>query len=116
MKVKLSRVAPFQAGKMLAALYGAMSLLFVPFMALFMMMGSFAARAQHGGAGAPPLPFMFGMGIGFMIILPFFYAAMGFVTGCLGAWFYNILTKWVGGFEFEFEDLAPPAPPQSPQA
>jgi hypothetical protein len=40
MKVNLRRIAPFQAGKMLAALYGAMSLFVVPFMILFMALGS----------------------------------------------------------------------------
>lgn len=111
MQVRLKRVAPFQAGKVLAALYGTMSLIIVPFMGFFMLLTSFAARAQHGGAGAPPLPLMFGFGIGFIVVLPFFYAAMGFVTGCLGAWFYNFLTKWVGGFEFEVENMAAPAVP-----
>jgi hypothetical protein len=51
------------------------------------------------------------MGIGFMMVLPFLYAAIGFVTGCLGAWFYNLLTKWIGGLEFEFEERMPPAAP-----
>lgn len=110
MQLKLKRVAPFQAGKMLAALYGAMSLIFVPFMLLFMALGSFAARSQ-GGAGAPPLPLMFGMGVGFMVLLPVFYTAMGFVAGIIGAWVYNLLARWVGGFEFEFESSVPPAVP-----
>jgi|CXWL01.1.fsa_nt_gi hypothetical protein len=112
MKFKLKQVAPLQAGKMLAALYGAMSLIFVPFMLVFMALGSFAARAQ-GGTGAPPLPLMFGMGVGFMVLLPFFYAAMGFLAGIIGAWIYNLLAKWVGGFEFEFEPAGtvPPTPP-----
>lgn len=108
MQLKLKRVEPLQAGKMLAALYGAMSLLMVPLLLMFMALGSFAARSQ-GGAGAPPLPLMFGMGVGFMVLLPFFYAAMGFLAGLIGAWVYNLLTKWVGGFEFEFESPAPPA-------
>ena len=51
---------------------------------------------------------MFGMGIGFMIFLSVLYAVMGFVVGVIGAWVYNLLAKWIGGFELEFE---PPAPP-----
>jgi hypothetical protein len=107
MQLKLKRIAPLQAGKMLAAFYGLLSLLFVPFMLVFMAMGSFAARQQGGSAG-PALPLMFGMGLGFMVLLPFFYAAMGFVFGVISAWVYNLLTKWIGGFEFEFETTEPP--------
>ena len=76
-------------------------------MLLFMALGSFAAR--HSGNSAP-LPFMFGMGIGFMIFLPVVYAFFGFIFGALGAWVYNLLAKWIGGFELEFEPAAPPTP------
>ncbi|SDR65472.1 hypothetical protein [Opitutus sp. GAS368] len=107
MQLKLKRIAPLQAGKMLAAFYGLLSLLFVPFMLLFMAMGSFAARQQGGGA-MPALPFMFGMGVGFMVLLPFFYAAMGFVFGVISAAVYNLLAKWIGGLELEFEPNQPP--------
>ena len=48
MQVKLKRIDPIQAGKMLAALYGILSLLFIPFMIFFMTVGSFAARQQGG--------------------------------------------------------------------
>ena len=108
MKLKLKRVAPLQAGKMLAALYGLLSLILVPFVLVFMAIGSFAARHQ-GGAGAPPLPVMFGMGLGFMIMMPVLYTVMGFIFGVIGAWLYNMLAKWIGGFEVEFEQEAPPS-------
>jgi hypothetical protein len=105
MKLKLKRIEPLQAGKLLAAFYGLLSLLFVPFMMFFMAMGSLASRHQ---GNAPPLPLMFGMGIGFMIFLPVMYAAFGFVFGALGAWVYNLLTRWLGGLDLEFESEAPP--------
>jgi hypothetical protein len=106
MKLKLKRIAPLQAGKMLAAFYGLLSLIMVPFMLTFMALGSFAARS-HGGAGAPALPLMFGMGIGFMVMLPLLYAFLGFIFGILGAFLYNLLAKWIGGFALEFEQEAP---------
>lgn len=109
MQLKLKRIAPLQAGKLLAAFYGLISLLFVPFMLFFMAMGTFAARHQGGEAG-PALPMMFGMGIGFLLFIPVLYAAMGFVFGVLGAWLYNLLAGWIGGLELEFEAKTPPAP------
>lgn len=108
MKLNLKRVAPLQAGKLLGGLYGVMGLIFVPIMILFMGVGAFASAAS--GENAPPMPFFFGMGIGFMIVMPVFYAAMGFVTGVLGALAYNLLAKWLGGFELEFEE--PGVPPR----
>lgn len=108
MNLKLKRIAPLQAGKMLAALYGLLALVMVPFMLAFMAFGSLAARS-HGGANTPALPLMFGMGLGFMIMLPVLYALMGFVFGVIGAWAYNLLARWMGGFEFGFEPEAPPA-------
>jgi len=51
---------------------------------------------------------MFGMGIGFMILMPLLYTLLGFVFGILGAFLYNLLGKWIGGFEMEFEQDAPP--------
>lgn len=109
MQVKLKRVDPIQAGKMLAALYGILSLLLIPFMLFVMTVGSFAARQQSGPA--PALPLMFGMGVGFMVLLPVVYAVMGFVVGVISSLIYNLLSKWIGGFEFEFETKAPPASP-----
>jgi hypothetical protein len=108
MHLKLRRIAPLQAAKILAAFYGLLSLVFVPFMMAFFAFASVAAR-RHGGA-APPVPLMFGMGLGFTLFLPVLYAAMGFVFGALGAWVYNLLSKWLGGLEVEFETFTPPPP------
>jgi hypothetical protein len=58
----LKSIAPLQAGKMLAALYGLLSLVMVPFLLAFMAFGSLAARS-HGGANAPALPLMLGWGL-----------------------------------------------------
>lgn len=109
MNLKLKRIAPLQAGKLLAAFYGLMALVFVPFMMIFMALGSFAAKAQNGGAGdAPALPFMLGMGVGFALLLPVVYAVMGFIVGALSALLYNLLARWMGGLALEFEHQQPP--------
>ncbi len=92
---------------MLAALYGLLSLVMIPFMLAFMAVGSLAARS-HGGGSTPAIPLLFGMGIGFMILLPVLYALMGFIFGVLGAWVYNLLARWMGGFEFDFVTQVPP--------
>ncbi len=108
MKLKLKRIAPLQAGKMLAAFYGLLSLIFVPFMLIFMAAGGFAA-SQQGGGSVAALPLMMGMGFGFMVFLPLLYALMGFVFGVIGSFIYNLMARWMGGFELEFEPVDPPA-------
>jgi hypothetical protein len=108
MNLKLKRIDPLQAGKLLAAFYGLFSLLIVPFVMIAMTVGSLASR-QHGNS--PPLPLMFGMGVGFMVFLPVLYAGMGFIFGALSAWLYNLLAKWMGGLKLEFEGEAPPPVP-----
>jgi hypothetical protein len=35
------------------------------------------------------------------ILLPFFYAVMGFLIGALTAWMYNLFAGWVGGIQLE---------------
>jgi len=108
MHLKLKRIAPLQAGKLLGAFYGIMSLIFVPFFMIFMALGRFAAQAQ-GGANTPPaLPLVMGMGVIFILFVPVIYAAMGFVFGALAAFIYNLLAKWLGGFALEFEAETPP--------
>lgn len=109
MNLKLKRIAPLQAGKMLAAFYGLMALVFVPFMLIFMALGRFAAQAQAAeGVAAPQLPLMLGMGVGFTLLMPVLYAVMGFIFGVLAAFVYNLLARWLGGFELGFESTQPP--------
>jgi hypothetical protein len=94
-KRRIKSFAPLQLGKMLAILYGIMGLLFIPF---FMMITATASKLppqQRVG--------MLAFGAGFSLIMPFIYAAMGFVFGALGAVIYNLVAKWIGGIEVEVE-------------
>jgi len=36
-----------------------------------------------------------------IIIMPIFYAILGFITGLIGAWIYNLVARWVGGVEID---------------
>lgn len=99
MTKRIKRIAPLQLGKMMAVIYGLFSLLFIPFFLLFTAVASLAPQTE----GAPPLAAMLGVGVGFMIMMPFLYVAMGFVTGAVGAIIYNLVAKWLGGIEIEVE-------------
>jgi hypothetical protein len=95
MRKRLSYVSPLQVGKVLAVLYGLLSLIFLPFFLLI----TFLAPTRRNG----PPGFLFG-GI-FMVIFPFIYAVMGFVFGIIAAAIYNLVAKWTGGIEFIVTDV-----------
>lgn len=111
MQVKLKRIEPVQAGKMLGVFYAAFSLLFVPFMLLVFAVGSVAAKAQGQGA-PPPTGLLFGFGALGLVFVPVIYGVIGFVFGALAALLYNLLARWLGGLDLTFETEA--APPPSP--
>lgn len=95
MKRIIKRIAPLQLGKMLAILYGIMGLIFIPFFLIMSAAASQLPAEQRVG--------MMALGAGFALLMPVFYAVMGFVTGALGALIYNVVAKWIGGIEVEVQ-------------
>jgi hypothetical protein len=91
----LKSVGVMSVAKLMGLLYGCLGLIFAPIFLLIGLLGSFA------GSDKTPLAGVFG--VVFAILMPVFYGAMGFVFGAIGALLYNLLAKWVGGFEFELE-------------
>lgn len=87
MTQKVKRIAPLQFGKLLAVVYALLSLIFIPFMLI-------ASSLAPDGSG---------FGLLFVIGMPVLYIIMGFIGGIIGAFFYNIAAKWVGGVELEIE-------------
>jgi len=86
---------------MLAVVYGCMGLIFLPFFALAGMLGAFAQHAQPNQAA--PAALVGGLLLGMGIFFPIIYAAMGFILGVVSAALYNLVARWIGGFEVEVE-------------
>jgi hypothetical protein len=82
---RLVRIAPLQAGKVSAVLYGMMSRFFVPFLMLSAFFG--AKNAMPGWVIWMPLLF-----------IPV-YVIAGFLMSMLMAWLYNLIAGWIGGIE-----------------
>jgi len=99
MKRTLKRIAPLQFGKVVGAVYGLLFLIFVPFMLLFALIASLVP-SEHNSSS--PL-ITVGIALVMAVILPVFYAVMGFIVGVLGAWGYNLVSGIVGGIEVEVE-------------
>jgi predicted Co/Zn/Cd cation transporter (cation efflux family) len=85
MQRRVTRIAPWQAGKFFAVLYFIMGLLFAIPVAFF----SAAAPEQAG------------FGVGFAIALPFVYALSGLIFVPIACWIFNLVAKLVGGLDFE---------------
>ena len=95
MKKQIKRFSPHQNAKVFGVLMAAISLIFVVPMFLIM---SFAAPAfdQHGNPVTFP-KFL-------IIVFPLFYLIFGYLGTVIGSAIYNLLFKYIGGFEVEIKD------------
>lgn len=96
-------VGLLSVAKIMALIYAALGLIFVPF---FILM--FAIGAAAGGKNAP-----FGgvVAIVLAVLMPVLYGAMGFIMGAISGALYNLFAKWVGGIEV---NVAPASPAPYP--
>ena len=49
--------------------------------------------------------------VGFFLIVPFIYAAIGWVVGALWALIYNLVARFTGGVQLQLEHREPPVLP-----
>jgi hypothetical protein len=89
MRQQLVRLSPFQTAKVMAALYGLMGFIFIPFVYLVM--------SRTPGASRP--------GAWFLVGVPLAYAAFGFVFVAIGCLIYNFVASITGGIEVELEPV-----------
>ena len=97
MKKQIKRLAPHQNGKVFGILMAVstlpmLGLMMVPM--LFMM-----PKVDNTGN---PIDFMFPFGM--FLLMPIFYLVFTYLFVALGCWVYNVLFKFIGGFEFEFKE------------
>jgi len=100
----LKSVGVMSVAKIMGLLYGCMGLIFAPIFLLVGVLGSIAGEDRTPFAGV--------VGIVLAVLMPVLYGVTGFVSGAIGALLYNLLAKWVGGFELELGSL--PAGPVAP--
>lgn len=86
MNRRVTRIAPWQAGKFFAVLYFIFGLIFaLPFM--------FVAQVTSGGEA--------GFRVGFVLAFPFLYAIGALIFVPLACLIFNLVAKLVGGLDFE---------------
>jgi hypothetical protein len=89
----IQSVGVLSAAKIMGLIQGSLGLIFMPFFILFAALGMAAGGKASVFGGVA--------GIVIAVFIPIFYAALGFITGAIGALLYNLFAKWVGGIEIE---------------
>ena len=89
MKIRIKRISPLQAGKMLAIIYALFCVVIVPIMLLA------AVFAPKGSGGFPMI---------MIVVMSVIYIVGGFIGGVIGAFVYNLVAGWIGGMEMDFEE------------
>ena len=91
----IKSVGALSVAKILGLVYACLGLIFTPLFLLMGLLGSALGQQNSPVAGI--------FGIGFAVLMPVLYGAVGFVGGAIGALLYNLFAKWVGGFELQIE-------------
>ena len=91
--LKLKRINVLKFAFISALTYALISLILIPFMLVSMAIGGSGTAGVIGG------------GIAMIILLPVIYGIVGFIGGLIGGGLYNLISKWIGGLEFEVEEI-----------
>ena len=87
----LKKIAPWPAGRILAAVY----LVIGVFIAPFMFLAAVFTPEESGGERA--------IGIMISFFFPFLYAFLGLLSGVIGCACYNLFARMFGGVPVTFE-------------
>ncbi len=91
MKKQISRISPHQTSKVVALLYVVFT---IPFMLIGIAITIFSQAPITPGGQPSHFPSMF------FIFAPVIYGVLGYIFAGLGCLIYNVIVKFVGGFEF----------------
>jgi hypothetical protein len=92
----VKHVVPMSVAKVAAVLYAILGLIFGGIISLIAVAGQALAP---GTEDAGMMGMMFGAAA--VVILPIFYACLGFIMSVLMAALYNLVAGWVGGVEVD---------------
>src|SRR5450432_1202920 len=108
-EMMIRRVGVFSVAKMYGLLTFFIGLIIGILYGLFFIligasMSNFGPRGEGQAiAGLGPVV----IGLIFMVAFPVFYGIIGFITGAIGAFIYNIAAGIVGGIKLDLEPTAP---------
>lgn len=91
MKKQIKKLSSHQNGKVLGILMAVTSLFFLLPMALVFSL------VDNGG--------QFGLSGFILLLFPFMYLILGYISVAIGCFIYNLFFKYIGGIEFEETDI-----------
>ena len=92
----IRRVDPVSAAKVLGVVTACLGLLFGACISLFsLVLGGLAASSSDEPVFGAFLGMLFGAGA--IIIMPIVYGIIGFISGLIYAFFFNLAAKFTGG-------------------
>jgi hypothetical protein len=86
--------------KLMGLLYAALGFLIG---ALFSLLGGGALLAAGGDEAGLGMGMMAGLGLFAIVLFPVFYGVLGFVSGLICAFLFNLTAKFTGGLEIEVQ-------------
>lgn len=96
--MRVRRIEPLSLANLLGALYGAFALLMGLAMSVFFLIRALVGWeglvGELGWIGTWAAIFAF-------LLMPLFYGAMGWISGAVTGWLYNLVASWTGGLELE---------------
>ena len=96
MKIQIARLSPHQNAKVFGVLMAIGSLFFVVPMIIAIQFIPAGVDAQGHPPDTPSALFV--------LMFPVIYLVMGYVMVVIGCWLYNIMFRFLGGFEYDVRD------------
>lgn len=109
MRYQIKRIAPLQAGRIMAAYMLCIALVFCLIFGAVVAISPFIIPIAPDAESFHPLSLVPMVLV--IIFMPILYSLAGFIFGMLGATIYNVASRFLGGLELELE--AVPLPPAS---
>lgn len=96
MKKQIKRLSPHQNGKVFGILMAVATLPF--FLPMILTMNFAVPQVDHQDN---PVDFPFFL----FALFPFLYLIFGYISVLIGCFIYNLLNRFIGGFEYEVEEV-----------
>ncbi len=94
--LKIKKIGVMSCGKIMLAGYGLFGVFLGAIISLGALLGMKMDQMEGIFLGAT-------VGVLAVILFPIIYGLIGFISGILTAWLFNIVTRIVGGLEIETE-------------
>jgi hypothetical protein len=91
----LRSIDVWSCAKVTALLYGCLGLLVIPMM-LIAITANATSTQGFGASGATALILL-------SLFAPVIYGLLGFLSGAVAAWLYNVIAKYAGGISIELQ-------------